>query len=333
MRMFNNISFAQKEFFWLFLIIPVMIVVYFLFNRKRQTTLTFSSFDNFSGYKKTLRQQLKHLPFVLLVLSCVLIIVALARPQSSSGGQNITSEGIDIVLALDISPSMLAEDLKPNRIDAAKKVANEFIEGRPNDRIGLVVFSGESFTQCPITSDHTVLKNLLQGVQSGMLSDGTAIGEGLATAVNRIKASKAKSKVIILLTDGMNNVGEISPQTAGDIAKAFNIRVYTVGAGTQGVAPYPFKTPFGIQYQNMPVDIDEPTLKAISAETGGKYFRATRTSELKNIYAEIDKLEKTKIEVTEFHHKSEEFYPLVLLALILLASERFLQYSILKKIP
>ncbi|MEI6509238.1 MAG: VWA domain-containing protein, partial [Bacteroidota bacterium] len=184
-----------------------------------------------------------------------------------------------------------------------------------------------------ITSDHTVLKNLLQSVQSGMLSDGTAIGEGLATAVNRIKASKAKSKVIILLTDGMNNVGEISPQTAGDIAKAFNIRVYTVGAGTQGMAPYPFKTPFGIQYQNMPVDIDEPTLKAISAETGGKYFRATRTSELKNIYAEIDKLEKTKIEVTEFHHNSEEFYPFVLLALILLASERLILYTILKKLP
>ena len=329
----DKITFAQTGFFWLFLLIPVLIVVYILLIRKKQNKITFSSFENFKGYKPSPRQRLKHLPFVLWLLAVCAIIIALARPQSSSGGQNVNTEGVDIVMALDISPSMLAEDLKPNRIEAAKKVAIDFIDSRPDDRIGLVVFSGESFTQCPITSDHSVLKNLFSGIESGMLADGTAIGEGLATAVGRIKESKAKSKVIILLTDGVNNVGEISPQTAGDIARTFNIRVYTIGVGTRGMAPYPVQTPFGVQYQNVPVDIDENILKGISAETGGKYFRATHTAQLKNIYAEIDKLEKTRIEVTTFRHKSEEFHPLILIALLLLAIERLLQYTLLRKLP
>jgi Ca-activated chloride channel family protein len=228
---------------------------------------------------------------------------------------------------------MLAEDLRPNRIEAAKKVALEFIESRPNDRIGLVVFSGESFTQCPITSDHSVLKNLIGNLESGMLADGTAIGEGLATAVNRIRESKAKSKVIILLTDGVNNVGAIAPQTAGEIARAFGIRVYTIGAGTMGVAPYPFKTPFGIQYQNVDVQIDEPVLKSIAAETGGKYFRATSTARLREIYADIDKMEKTRVDVTEFRRRSEEYYPLVLAALLLLGFEILLRQTYLKTLP
>lgn len=331
--MFPEITFAQKYFFWLLILIPVMIAIYIFLNRKRQTHLSFSSFENFAGYRPTFRQRLKHLPFVLWCAACCAIIVALARPQSTKGGRNVTTEGIDIVMALDLSASMLAEDLKPNRIEAAKKVAREFIDGRPTDRIGLVVFSGESFTQCPITSDHAVLKNLIGGLQSGMLADGTAIGEGLATAVNRIKTSKAKSKVIILLTDGVNNVGEVSPQTAGDIAKTFDIRVYTIGVGTQGMAPYPVRTPFGVQTQMVPVDIDEATLKSISAETGGKYFRATRTSELKEIYAEIDKMEKTKIDVTEYRNKTEEFYPLIMIALACLALERLLRYSILRTLP
>lgn len=331
--MIPDVTFAQKYFFWLFLILPVMIGIYIFFQKKRQTNITFSSFENFAGYKPTFRQRLKHLPFVLWCLAAAAIIVALARPQSSSGGQNVTTEGIDIVMALDLSASMLAEDLKPNRIEAAKKVAREFIDGRPTDRIGMVVFSGESFTQCPITSDHSVLKNLITGLQSGMLADGTAIGEGLATAVNRIKDSKAKSKVIILLTDGVNNIGEVSPQTAGDIAKTFNIRVYTIGVGSQGMAPYPVRTPFGVQTQMVPVDIDEATLKSISAETGGRYFRATRTSELKEVYAEIDKMEKTKIDVTEYHHKSEEFYPLIMIALLCLGIERLLRYTLLKTLP
>ena len=331
--MMEGITFANREMLWLLALIPFLIFIHFYFLRKRQPALTFSTLSGLEGYKPSFRQRFTHLPFVCRILSLGLIVVALARPQSSSGGQNVTTEGIDIVLSLDISPSMLAEDLKPNRIDAAKKVASDFIDGRPNDRIGLVIFSGESFTQCPITSDHTVLKNLLKDIESGMLSDGTAIGEGLATSVNRIRTSKAKSKVIILLTDGMNNAGTISPQTAGDIAKTFNIRVYTVGVGTRGMAPYPFQTPYGVQYQSVPVDLDEASLKAISSETGGKYYRATRTSELKNIYSEIDKLEKTRIEITEFHHKSEEFYPLILLAILLLALERILQYTLLRKLP
>ena len=329
----ESVTFAHKGFFWLLLLIPVMTGYYIWMLRKKQVYMVFSGLEAFSGYKKSARQRLRHLPFVLLCLSTACIVVALARPQTSSGGQNVTTEGIDMALALDISPSMLAEDLRPNRIDAAKKVAVDFIESRPNDRIGLVIFAGESFTQCPITSDHAVLKNLITAIESGMLSDGTAIGEGLATAVNRVKESKAKSKVVILLTDGVNNVGEISQQTAGDIAKAFGVRVYTIGVGTRGMAPYPFKTPFGIQYQNVPVDIDEATLKGISSGTGARYFRATRTSELKSIYAEIDQLEKTKIEVTEFHHKTEQFYPWIMAALLLLAVERFMQYVILRTLP
>jgi Ca-activated chloride channel family protein len=319
-----EVTFAQKYFFWLLLMLPVMIGIYIFLTRKRHTNLRFSSFDNFTGYRPTFRQRLKHVPFMLWCLAFIAIVTALARPQSTSGGQNVTTEGIDIVLTIDLSASMLAEDLKPNRIEAAKKVASEFIDGRPTDRIGLVVFSGESFTQCPITSDHAVLKNLISGLQ---------IGEGLATAVNRIKSSKAKSKVIILLTDGVNNVGEVSPQTAGDIAKTFSIRVYTIGVGTQGMAPYPVRTPFGVQTQMVPVDIDEATLRSISAETGGKYFRATRTSELKEIYSEIDKMEKTKIDVTEYRNKSEEFYPLILIALACLGAERLLRYTILKTLP
>ncbi|MCC6599091.1 MAG: VWA domain-containing protein [Crocinitomicaceae bacterium] len=326
-------TFANKEFFWLLAVLPLMAIGYIFFLRKRLTHLRFSSLENFSGYSPTLRQRLTHLPFVLTWIASAAIIVALARPQSSSGGQNVTTEGIDILMALDISTSMLAEDLKPNRLVAAKKVAAEFIDNRPNDRIGMVIFAGESFTQCPITSDHAVLKNLLEGIQSGMLADGTAIGEGLATAVSRVKDSKAKSKVVILLTDGVNNVGEIAPSTAGDIAKTFGVRVYTIGVGTQGMAPYPFQTPFGIQYQNVPVDIDEETLKNISQNTGGRYFRATKTSELEKIYSEIDQLEKTRVEVTEFHHKSEEFYPLIILALGLLSLERIIQYTLLKTLP
>jgi Ca-activated chloride channel family protein len=331
--MIPAVTFGQKEFLWVLILIPILVTLYILIHKRKQTDVSFSSFQNFPGYKPSLRQRLHHLPFTLWILGCAAIIIALARPQTSSSGQNVTTEGIDIVMALDISASMLAEDFKPNRIEAAKKVAEQFIDGRPTDRIGLVIFSGESFTQCPITSDHAVLKNLFSGIQSGMLADGTAIGEGLATAVNRIKDSKAKSKVIILLTDGVNNIGEISPQTAGEIAKTFGIRVYTVGVGTQGSAPYPMKTPFGIQYQNMPVEIDEAVLQEIANETGGKYFRATNTGKLKDIYAEIDKMEKTKIDVTEFRHKTEVFYPLVIFALLFIGTERILKYTVLRTIP
>jgi Ca-activated chloride channel family protein len=224
-------------------------------------------------------------------------------------------------MALDISGSMLARDFKPDRLEASKDVATEFISGRPYDRIGLVVFSGESFTQCPLTTDHAVLINLMREVQSGMIEDGTAIGMGLATAVNRIKDSQAKSKVIILLTDGVNNRGEIAPSTAADIAKTYGIRVYTIGVGTQGMAPYPVNTPFGMQYQNMPVEIDEGILKDISSKTGGKYFRATDNNKLIQVYNEIDKMEKSKIDVRQFSRKEERYFIPALIAFILLAAE------------
>lgn len=331
--MISGITFAQPYLLWLLLLIPVLIVARIFYTHRKKTDIRFSSFNSFKGYVPTFRQRIQILPFIFRLLAVAAIVVALARPQSSSSGQSVTTEGIDIVIAFDISSSMLAEDLKPNRIEAAKKVAEQFIDGRPNDRMGLVIFSGESFTQCPLTTDHAVLKNLFQGIQSGMLLDGTAIGEGLATAVNRIKDSKSKSKVIILLTDGVNNLGSVAPVTAGEIAKTFGIRVYTIGVGTQGMAPYPVKTPFGIQYQNMEVQIDEDILKQIADETGGKYFRATSTSKLKTIYADIDQLEKTKIAVSEFRHKTEKFYPLILFAVLLLGLEVVLKYSLLKSLP
>jgi Ca-activated chloride channel family protein len=331
--MMDHIKFAQPYFFWLFLLIPAMIAFYFFYLRRNQTHLRFPTFTGFEGIKPTLKQRSRILPFILKLLAFSAAIVALARPQSSMSGQNIKTEGIDIIMALDISSSMLAEDLKPNRIEAAKRVAEEFIDSRPNDRIGLVVFGGESFTQCPLTTDHSVLKNLFTGIQSGMLADGTAIGEGLGTAVNRIRNSKAKSKVIILLTDGVNNIGAIAPEMAGELAKTFGIRVYTIGVGTRGVAPYPVPTPFGIQYQNLEVQIDEAVLQKIASETDGKYFRATNTGKLKEIYSSIDKLEKTRIDVTEFHNYTEEFYPWAIAALALLLIDIVLRYTIFKTIP
>lgn len=331
--MMAGIKFANPYFFLLFLLVPAMVAFYFFYLNKKRTQIQFPGFENFNGMRPSFRQRFYFLPFLLKLLAFSAAIIALARPQSSMSGRDVRTEGIDIMMALDISSSMLAEDLKPNRIEAAKDVAEEFIDSRPNDRIGLVVFGGESFTQCPLTTDHSVLKNLFTGIQSGILADGTAIGEGLGTAVNRIRNSKAKSKVIILLTDGVNNVGAIAPETAGEIAKTFGIRVYTIGVGTRGMAPYPFKTPFGIQYQNVEVQIDEAVLKKIADETDGKYFRATNTSKLKEIYSEIDKLEKTKIDVKEFHNYTEEFYPFALAALLLLLLDIFLRYTYFKKLP
>jgi len=253
--------------------------------------------------------------------------------QSSTSWQNVITEGIDIVIAIDISGSMLAEDFKPNRLEASKEVADEFISKRPNDRIGLVVFSGESFTQCPLTTDHAILRNLFKDIKSGMIEDGTAIGMGLATGVNRLETSEAKSKVIILLTDGVNNSGLISPATAAEIAKSFGIRVYTIGVGTQGTAPYPFQTPYGIKYQQIQVKIDEVMLKEISDLTGGQYFRAVNKSSLEDIYEEIDKLEKSKIEVTEFKKKTERFLPFAIFAGILVLLELLFRNTLFRSIP
>lgn len=329
----NNIKFANPEFFWLLILIPLIIVWYIFQSKKKFAPIKLSTTDFVQTIKPTTRVRLRHFPFVLRLLTLILIVFILARPQISSSHKTVKTEGIDIVISLDISSSMLAEDFKPNRLEAAKKTAIQFIDNRINDRIGLVVFSAQSFTQCPITIDHSVLKNLFTSVKSGMIEDGTAIGMGLATAVDRLKDSKAKSKVIILLTDGVNNRGLIAPMTAAEIATTFGIRVYTIGVGTRGMAPYPVKTPFGTQYINMEVEIDEDLLKDIAKTTGGKYFRATNNKALENIYNEIDKLEKTIIDEMMFHRKSEEFLPFGIAAGIFLLSEILLMFFVYRKIP
>jgi Ca-activated chloride channel family protein len=267
------------------------------------------------------------------MLAIGFLILALARPQTNLNRQDISVEGIDIVLATDISSSMLAEDLRPNRLEAAKEVGIEFISSRPDDRIGLVVFSGESFTQCPLTTNHAQLINLYKDINFGLIDDGTAIGDGLATAVNRLKESKAKSKVIILLTDGVNNMGSIDPQSAAEIANLYGIRIYTIGAGTIGTALFPVRTQFGMQYQRMEVKIDEALLQKMSALTNGKYFRATNKQKLQEVYKEIDRLEKSKIDVTEFSRKKEEFLPFVILALVLLTLEFVIRFAVLRLVP
>jgi len=330
MKLFSGIEFANPGFFWLLLIIPLMICWYIWRNKRLQGTMRISSVKSFMGAKKSGYGVLRHYSIVLKSLALIAIIIGLARPQSALSWQNSTTEGIDIVIATDISGSMLSEDLKPNRLEAGKNIAIDFIKDRPDDRIGLVVFSGESFTQCPLTIDHDVLINLFKGINNGMIEDGTAIGMGLATAVNRLKDSEAKSKVVILLTDGSNTTGSIPPVTAAEIAKQMNVRVYTVGVGTKGFAPYPVKTPFGVQYQQVPVTIDEGTLSSIAKITGGKYFRATNNDKLKEIYQQIDKLEKAKIDVTQYHKKTERFLPFALIALALLLVEFGLRNTVFK---
>jgi Ca-activated chloride channel homolog len=328
----NGIKFAEPIFLYLLIIIPAMIAFYFIKQQNVTASVRMPGLQSFQGTGITFRHYLRHILFALRVVAIALLILALARPQKTDNIQNVSTEGIDIVLTQDISGSMLARDFKPDRLSAAKNIATEFISGRPYDRIGLVVFSGESFTQCPITTDHAVLINLLREIQSGMIEDGTAIGMGLATAVNRIKDSKSKSKVIILLTDGVNNRGEIAPVTAADIAKTFGIRVYTIGVGTQGMAPYPVQTPYGIQYQDMPVEIDEGILQDIARKTGGKYFRATDNDRLTAIYKEIDKLEKSKIDVRQYTRKQEKYLTPALLAFILLILEVTARNTIFKNL-
>lgn len=332
MKLFG-FHFANPEFFLLLLLVPLLVLWYLLNNKKINVPIKFSTIEGFRRTKPSLRVKFLHLPFGLRVFGIILIIIALARPQSSSSEKQIETEGIDIVIALDISGSMLAEDFKPNRLEAAKKITEKFIDERQNDRIGLVIFSAKSFTQCPITIDHSVLKNLLKQIKSGLIEDGTAIGMGLATAVDRLKDSKAKSRVIILLTDGINNTGIISPLTASEMAKAFGIRVYTIGVGTLGKAPYPFQTPFGIQYMNVDVEIDEALLKDIAQSTGGKYFRATNNKALESIYNEIDQMEKTKIKQTVFTTFTEEFFPFLLIGTIAIFLELLLRTFVFKKLP
>ena len=327
----NNYLFINPEYFYL-LIIPVVYSIWYFFKRRNiNSEILFSNLGSLNK-TKTLKNRLRDLPQIFNIVAICLLIIALARPQSSTNWEESTTEGIDIVLSMDISGSMLAEDLKPNRLEASKDVAVDFISKRVNDRIGLVIFSGESFTQCPLTTDHNVLINLFKDVKSGMVEDGTAIGMGLATAVNRLKDSDAISKIIILLTDGVNNKGVVAPFTAAEIAKQFGIRVYTIGVGTEGYAPYPFQTPFGVQYQDVEVQIDEETLQNIATVTDGKYFRATNNSKLKEIYKDIDKLEKSKIQVTEFHKRSEEFSTFAIPAFIILLFGFILEKTYLKQI-
>ena len=326
--------FANPTYLYLLLLLIPLIGWYIYKLSKSQASMQVSSSEVFQlPEARSWKIYLRHVPFLLRMVLIALLIVVLARPQSTNSWQNSSTEGIDIMLAMDISSSMLAQDLKPNRLEAAKDVAASFINGRQNDNIGLVVFAAESFTQCPLTTDHTVLLNLFKDIQPGIIQDGTSIGLGLANAVSRIKDSQAKSKVIILLTDGVNNAGEIAPVTASEIAKTFGVRVYTIGVGTQGEAPYPFQTAFGIQYQNVPVEIDEPTLKQIAATTGGQYFRATDNASLKAIYEEIDQMEKTKISVQEFSKKQEEYMQWALLVLLLMLVEVLLKNTLLRNIP
>lgn len=326
-------EFADPKYFLILLLLIPMILWYIFREKRSHADLQFSSLRAFRGVKHAGRVWMRHILFVLKLLAIVFLVTALARPQSSNSWQTYSSEGIDIVLALDISGSMLARDFTPDRLEAAKEVATKFILERPQDKIGLVVFAGESFTQCPLTTDQAVLVNLMREIRSGMIEDGTAIGLGLANAVNRLKDSPGKSKVVILLTDGVNNRGAIAPETAAELAKTYGIRVYTIGVGTYGEAPYPVQTPFGIQLQNVPVEIDEGVLKQVAAITGGQYFRATDNNKLKQIYDEIDQLEKTKIEVKHFSKRQEQYFWFALIGMLLLISEAVLRYTLLRKIP
>ncbi|PIP55182.1 MAG: aerotolerance regulator BatA [Bacteroidetes bacterium CG23_combo_of_CG06-09_8_20_14_all_32_9] len=325
--------FAYPRFLLLLVLIIPMIVWYILKQKKTVPTIQLSTLQGFGKAKTSFKNILKHIIFAFRIICFSFLVLALARPQSTNNWQNVSTEGIDIIISLDISGSMLAQDFHPDRLEAGKTIAAEFINNRPNDRMGLVVFSGKSFTQCPLTTDHAVLINLFKGIKFGLIEDGTAIGEGIATAINRIKDSNAKSKIIILLTDGVNNSGSIAPITAAEIAKTYGIRIYTIGVGSLGQAPYPVPTAFGTQMQMIKVEIDEPALKQIAQMTDGKYFRATNNEKLREIYKEIDKLEKTKIAVKEYRKYKEEFLPFVLLAALSLFLELFLKFTILKKIP
>lgn len=325
--------FANIEYLLLLLLLIPYIVWYIMKHRSIGATLQVSDSTPYAAAPQSYKNYLLHAPFVLRVITITLLIMVLARPQTTDSWQNSEIEGIDIMLAIDVSTSMLAEDLKPNRLEAAKSVAAEFINGRPNDNIGITLFAGESFTQCPLTVDHAVLLNLIKDAKCGLIEDGTAVGMGIANAVTRLKDSKAKSKVIIMLTDGTNNKGDISPLTAAEIAKSFGVRVYTIGIGTNGLAPYPYPVGGTVQYVNLPVEIDEKTLTQIAGITEGNYYRAKDNTELKEIYSEIDKLEKTKLNVKEYSKRQEEYMKFALAAFCCLLMEILLRNSILKKIP
>lgn len=328
---FNHITFSQPWFFLLLLLVPVLIWWYATKNNQRQGAIVLSdiSASGLGSWKTALR----HIPFVCRLLAIVFIIAALARPQTMFEEQNAEGEGVDIVLCIDVSGSMTAQDLTPNRLEAAKNVAIDFVNKRLTDRIAVVIFSGESFTQCPLTTDHRVLVSAIENIRNGLLEDGTAIGSGLGTSVDRLRESKSKSKVVILLTDGENNGGLIDPETAKEIAKAFQIKVYTIGVGTDGYAPQPVNTPMGVIMQQGKVSIDEKLLKEIASETGGKYFRAKDNEGLTGIYAEINSLEKSKVEISTRTRYTEKFFPFVVVALGLLFLEIVLKFTVFRKFP
>ena len=331
-------TFANNAYLLLMLLIIPCTIWYVLKANKRRATLSVPTTSMYGGMRKSWKYYLIHVPFILDMAAIILLSLILARPQTTDRWQDTEIEGIDIMLCVDVSTSMLAEDLKPNRIEAAKQVASEFINGRPNDNIGLTIFAGEAFTQCPMTVDHAVLLNMFQNVSSdiaakGIIEDGTAIGMGLANAISRLKDSQAKSKVIILLTDGSNNRGEVSPMTGAEMAKSFGIRVYTIGVGTNGTAPYPVQGAFGKQYINMAVEIDENVLRQIAQTANGQYYRATSNSKLREVYEEIDKLERTKLQVKEFSKNQEEFQPFALLLLLCVLLSIVLKQTVLRTIP
>ena len=331
-------EFANKEYLLLLLLIIPYVIWYVMYRKKTEPTMRMSDTYAFRYAPRSLKVTLMPLSMLLRILAFTMTVLVLARPQTQNSWSNKSVEGIDIMLAMDVSTSMLAEDLKPNRIEAAKQVASEFIAGRPDDNIGLAIFAGEAFTQCPMTTDHASLLNLLQNVRTdiaarGLIEDGTAIGMGLANAVSRLKESKAKSKVVILLTDGSNNRGDISPMTAAEIARSLGIRVYTIGVGTNNVAPYPMPVAGGVQYVNIPVEIDTKTLSDIAAATEGDFYRATNTKELRNIYKEIDQLEKSKLNVKTFSKRYEAYQPFAVVAILALLLEILLRITIFRRIP
>lgn len=331
-------TFANIEYLFLLPLIIPYIIWYVLRHKKSEPAMRVSDTHMYLYAPKSYKHYLLHVPFILRVLTLVMIVLVLARPQTSGSWKNTEVEGIDIMLAVDVSSSMLAEDLKPNRLEAAKQVASEFIAGRPNDNIGLTIFAAEAYTQCPMTTDHAVLMNLFNSIRSditlkGMLEDGTAVGMGIANAVSRLKDSKAKSKVVILLTDGTNNKGDISPLMAADIAKTFGIRVYTIGVGTNGMAPYPVPVAGGVEYLNVPVEIDSKTLAEIAEKTDAAFYRATDNKKLQQVYQDIDKLEKTKLNVKQYSKKYEAYSIFAFVAALSLLLEMLLRTTVLKKIP
>lgn len=326
--------FEYPGLLWL-LAIPALLVLHYIYLELagRHPHLRVSTSVPWTLKRSPFMSVLRHVPFVLRIFALSMVIVAIARPRSSEQMERIDTEGIDIILAMDVSTSMLARDLTPDRINASKDIAIEFIAQRPSDRMGIVVFAGESFTQCPLTTDRATLINLMKEVQTDIIEDGTAIGNGLATAVARMKDSDAKSRVVILLTDGVNNRGEISPQMAAEIAKTYGVRVYTIGVGKEGMAPYPVMTPWGVEIQNVKVEIDEALLSEIAESTGGRYFRATDNTKLAEIYSEINKMEKARTTIDSFPIYKELFGTYAVLALLALMLELLLNWFVIRRLP